>query len=146
MYFLFKVSVREDHDIFWREVSGRTTTSRASFTAEVLPTSIHSAKNEVKITLIGYKDLQKNSNAIVDVFTSFLHEIEVFFPNDHIFLAKSRNTYLIFSYATPTIYFLVCKKKPVDFDDELKIRDVRYDNITKITIKVQLFWRLPYET
>ena len=36
-------------------------------------------------------------------------------------------------------------KKPVDFDDELKIGDVRYDNMTKITIKVQLFWRLPYE-
>ena len=36
-------------------------------------------------------------------------------------------------------YFLVCKKKPVDFDDELKTGDVRYDNITKITIKVQLF-------
>ena len=31
------------------------------------------------------------------------------------------------------------KKKPVDFDDKLKIRDVRYDNMTKITIKVQLF-------
>ena len=26
-------------------------------------------------------------------------------------------------------YFLVCKKKPVDFDDELRIGDVRYDNI-----------------
>ena len=37
------------------------------------------------------------------------------------------------------------KKKPVDFDDELKIGDVWYDNMTKITIKVQLFWRLPYE-
>ena len=37
------------------------------------------------------------------------------------------------------MYFLVCKKKPVDFDDELKIGDVRYDNMTKITIKVQLF-------
>ena len=37
------------------------------------------------------------------------------------------------------------KKKPVDFDDELKIGDVRYDNMTKLTIKVQLFWRLPYE-
>ena len=31
------------------------------------------------------------------------------------------------------------KKNPVDFDDELKIEDVRYDNMTKITIKVQLF-------
>ena len=43
----------------------------------------------------------------------------------------------------------VCKKKKpfVDFDDELKIGDVWYDNMTidKITIKVQLFWRLPYE-
>ena len=36
------------------------------------------------------------------------------------------------------------QKKPVDFDDELKIGDVRYDNMTKITIKVQLFWCLPY--
>ena len=26
----------------------------------------------------------------------------------------------------------------------LKIGDVWYDNMTKITIKVQLFWRLPY--
>ena len=41
-------------------------------------------------------------------------------------------------------YYLVWKKRPVDFDDELKIGDVRYDNIIKITIKVQLFWRLPY--
>ena len=38
------------------------------------------------------------------------------------------------------------KKNPVDFDSELKIEDVRYDNMTRITIKVQLFWRLPYET
>ena len=29
------------------------------------------------------------------------------------------------------------KKKPVDFDDELKIGDVRYDNMTNITIKQQ---------
>ena len=28
------------------------------------------------------------------------------------------------------------KKYPIDFDDELKIGDVRYDNMTKITIKV----------
>ena len=32
------------------------------------------------------------------------------------------------------------QKNLVDFDDELKIRDIRfYYNITKITIKVQLF-------
>ena len=31
------------------------------------------------------------------------------------------------------------KKRPVEFDDELKIGDVRYDNIIKITIKVQIF-------
>ena len=37
------------------------------------------------------------------------------------------------------MYFLVCKKKPVNFDDELNIGDVRYDNIIKITIKIQLF-------
>ena len=43
------------------------------------------------------------------------------------------------------MYFLVCKKKPVDFDDEFKIVGARYNNMTKITIKVQLFWRLPYE-
>ena len=36
-------------------------------------------------------------------------------------------------------------KYPVDFDDELKIGDVRYDKMTSITIKVQLFWRLPFE-
>ena len=47
-----------------------------------------------------------------------------------------------------TIVFAQCsfvltplqKKYPVNFDDELKIGDVRYDNMTKITItKVQLF-------
>ena len=27
-------------------------------------------------------------------------------------------------------YYLLCKKKPVDFDGELKIGDVIYDNIT----------------
>ena len=42
-------------------------------------------------------------------------------------------------------YFRLQKKKPVDFDDELKIGGARYDNMTKITIKVKLFWRLPYE-
>ena len=31
------------------------------------------------------------------------------------------------------------KKYPVDSDDELKIRDCRYDNMPLITIKVQLF-------
>ena len=46
------------------------------------------------------------------------------------------------------MYFLVCQKKkvPFNFADKLKIEDVRYDNIIKITIKVQLFWRLLYET
>ena len=46
----------------------------------------------------------------------------------------NRNPYL-------TLYILLprLQKKPVDFDDELKIGDVRYDNLTKITIKVQLF-------
>ena len=41
----------------------------------------------------------------------------------------------------PNIYILLprLQKKPVDFDDELKIGDVRYVNIIKITIKVQLF-------
>ena len=31
------------------------------------------------------------------------------------------------------------KKNPVDFDDELKIGDVRYKHLNLITIKVQLF-------
>ena len=44
-----------------------------------------------------------------------------------------------------TSSFAKKKKKPVDFDGELKTGDVRYDNLTKITIKVQLFWRLQYE-
>ena len=38
------------------------------------------------------------------------------------------------------MYLLDYKKNiRFDFADELKIRDVRYDNMTKITIKVQLF-------
>ena len=38
------------------------------------------------------------------------------------------------------MYFLVCNKKcRFDFADELKIGDVRYKHLTKITIKVQLF-------
>ena len=55
--------------------------------------------------------------------------------NSH--LAIQRLEIFLFHFAT---YLLLYKKKyPVDFDDELKIRDVRYDNMTKITIKVQLF-------
>ena len=34
---------------------------------------------------------------------------------------------------------LVCQKISGQLDDELKVGDVRYDNMTKITIKVQLF-------
>ena len=46
----------------------------------------------------------------------------------------------------PDIYFLLCNKKSrSDFADELKVGYVRYKHLTKITIKVQLFWRLPYE-
>ena len=39
------------------------------------------------------------------------------------------------------MYFLVCQKKSIrfDFDDELKIGHIRYYNMTKIIIKVQLF-------
>ena len=45
-----------------------------------------------------------------------------------------------------TKYFLLCNKKSrCDFDDKLKVGDVRYKHLTQITIKVQLFWRLPYE-
>ena len=37
-------------------------------------------------------------------------------------------------------YFLLCNKKSrCDFDDELKVGDVRYKHLTKITNKVQLF-------
>ena len=46
------------------------------------------------------------------------------------------------------MYFLLYNKNiRFDFEnaDELKIGDVRYDNMTQITIKVQLYWRLPYE-
>ena len=50
------------------------------------------------------------------------------------------------SYAATCLLLTPLQKKyPVDFDDELKIGDVRYDNTTQIPIKVQLFWRLPYE-
>ena len=43
-------------------------------------------------------------------------------------------------------YFLLCNKKSrFDFADELKVGYVRYKHWTQITIKVQLFWRLPYE-
>ena len=50
-------------------------------------------------------------------------------------------------FAAWNYYFLVCKKEKAGrlWRHELKIGDVRYDNMTKITIKVQLFWRLPYE-
>ena len=43
------------------------------------------------------------------------------------------------------MYFLCNKKSLFDFADELKVGDVRYKHLTQITIKVQLFWRLPYE-
>ena len=41
----------------------------------------------------------------------------------------------LFSYLLPPLQ----KKYPVYFDDELKIGDVRYDDMTQIIIKVQLF-------
>ena len=63
--------------------------------------------------------------------------------NSHQTLAKRKlllfDTWFLTNVSFLFIYFLVCKKKPVDFDDELKTGDVRYDNLTKITIKVQLF-------
>ena len=37
------------------------------------------------------------------------------------------------------------KKSRFDFADKLKVGYVRYKHLTQITIKVQLFWRLPYE-
>ena len=45
------------------------------------------------------------------------------------------------------IHYLLDYKKNIrfDFDGQLKIRYVRYKHLTKIIIKVQLFWRLPYE-
>ena len=43
-------------------------------------------------------------------------------------------------------YFLLCNKKSrFDFADEFKVGAVRYKHLAQITIKVQLFSRLPYE-
>ena len=42
---------------------------------------------------------------------------------------------------TLILYLPVREKGRFDFDDEIKIGDVKYDNMTKITIKVQLFRR-----
>ena len=40
------------------------------------------------------------------------------------------------------MYFLPCNKKSrCDFDDKLKVGDVRYKHLTQITIKVHLFCR-----
>ena len=55
----------------------------------------------------------------------------------HTFRIENKSCYSTSSFAK--------KKYPVDFDVELKIGDVRYDNMTKITIKIQLFWHLRYE-
>ena len=45
-----------------------------------------------------------------------------------------------FSAKAFAIYFLLCNKKSrCDFDDKLKVGDVRYKHLTQITIKVQLF-------
>ena len=43
------------------------------------------------------------------------------------------------------IYTSSFAKSRSNFDDDLKIGDVRYDNRIQVTIKVLLFWRLPYE-
>ena len=74
-----------------------------------------------------------------------------FFPSTY--SSKVITTYInvsyCFTYTTTTVdtlYFLLCNKKSwCDFDDKLKDGDVRYKHLTQITIKVQLFWRLPYE-
>ena len=43
---------------------------------------------------------------------------------------KLHNTYELFFLIFKIIILLLCKKKPVDFDGELRIGDVRYDNMT----------------
>ena len=49
-------------------------------------------------------------------------------------------------YCLCNVYSLLNNKNiRFDFEDELKIGNVRYDNMTLTTIKVQLFWRLKYE-
>ena len=45
----------------------------------------------------------------------------------------------------PNTSSFAIKKSRFDFADELKVGDDKYKHLTQITIKVQLFWRLPYE-
>ena len=88
-------------------------------------------------------DLILNNTDVAKVWTLSTYIVyfcwrQAFFQGDYL-----RSYYVVCGGVT---YFLLFKKKyPVDFDDELKIGDVRYDDMTEITIKVQLFWRLPYE-
>ena len=60
------------------------------------------------------------------------------FAESHAFSVRLTRFDLIFELKCMVLSRLQ-KKKTVDFDDELKIGDIRYDNMTKITIKVQLF-------
>ena len=61
-------------------------------------------------------------------------------------MMKRQFRWYIVKVSDELLYFLVCNKKSrFDFADELKIGDVRYKHLTQITIKAQLFWRLPYE-
>ena len=60
------------------------------------------------------------------------------------FFIKFTTVKILCLYYESTSSFAI-KKSRCDFDDKLKVGDVRYKHLTQITIKVQLFWRLPYE-
>ena len=58
-------------------------------------------------------------------------------------IMKKRKCFLVFLACVVVCYYYstssFAKKYLVDFEDVLKIGDVRYSNMTQITIKVQLF-------
>ena len=58
-----------------------------------------------------------------------IDERKLLFPDFFLFREKNQfRNLILFAFCFLLKYFL--KKKPVDFDDELKIGDVRYDNLT----------------
>ena len=80
-------------------------------------------------------------------------QIESIFAGPQAILSQSKNAWsfqITSKTSNKTLVYKITssfaiKKSRFDFADELKVGYVRYKHLTQITIKVQLFWRLPYE-
>ena len=94
----------------------------------------HSISRNVNASLLMLQQL-----TLVGILTwCFNQQYLLFVSTDQCTILTEFSCFLVVFYITTTTYSFT-KKYPVDFDNELKIGDVRYDNVFEIKIKVQLF-------